>query len=79
MSKEALAEPVQKQTDSSKPREQLEESPGSPQSADGRILKLQRAMGNRRVAELIKSGQITRDGRLLPIQTVCTVAYRKRI
>jgi hypothetical protein len=69
MPKEVLAEPVQKQADSSKSRERLEESLDSRQSADGRILQLQRAMGNRRVAELIGSGQITRAGRLLPIQT----------
>ncbi len=69
MSKEALTEPVQKQADSSKSRERLEESPDSRETVDGRILQLQRAIGNRRVAELVGSGQITRDGRLLPIQT----------
>jgi len=69
LSKEVLAEPVQKQTESSKSGERLEESPGTRQTADGRILQLQRVMGNRRVGELIRSGQITRDGRLLPIQT----------
>ncbi len=68
MSKGVLAEPVQKQADSSKACERLQESPDSRQTADGRILGLQRAMGNRRVAELIDTGQITRDGRLLPIQ-----------
>jgi len=68
LSKDALAEPVQKQAESSKAREGLEQSPESRQGADGRILQLQRVMGNRRVAQLINSGQITRDGRLLPIQ-----------
>jgi hypothetical protein len=70
LSKEALTEPVQKQADSSKSRERLEESSDSRQTADGRILQLQRAIGNRRVAELIRSGQITRDGRLLPADAI---------
>jgi hypothetical protein len=74
MPKEILAEPVQKQADSSKSHERLEESPDSRQSADGRILQLQRAMGNRRVGELIGSGQITRDGRLLPADAIAVGA-----
>jgi hypothetical protein len=69
LSKELLAEPARKLADLSKSGEQLQESSGSRQTADGRILQLQRAVGNHRVAELISSGQVTRDGRLLPIRT----------
>lgn len=68
MSKEILTEPARKLTELPETREPLQESSRSHQSADGRILNLQRALGNRKVAEFIHSQQISRNGRLVPIQ-----------
>ncbi|MFZ0745265.1 MAG: EndoU domain-containing protein, partial [Terracidiphilus sp.] len=68
-----MTEPAQKLTDRQEPRAPLQESARSYQSADDKVLRLQRAVGNRKVAELIRSRQISRDGTFVPIRPKLSV------
>lgn len=73
MAQELLTKPAEKTTERATTREPAHESGPAPARGNDRILQLQRTLGNRTVAELIRTKKISPDGRLLTIQTKLVV------
>src|SRR5215831_9935932 len=67
MSKELLVAPDEK-LNSQRERHDSSQESFPRKSGLSNVLYLQRVLGNRKVAELIRSKQITAEGKLVPIQ-----------
>ena len=67
MAKEELTKPSDKLAGVAEPHELTQESSRSPQDSHTRVHQLHGALGNRKVAQLMRSGEITPEGKLVPI------------